>query len=328
MLSLVGLGALLYGIIEGPERGWSDGVVLATFVAAAVFLVGFVAWERVAPHPMLPLRFFADRRFSVGSGVVTVSFFVMFGFFFLFSLYLQLVRGYSPLDAGLATLPMAATFIVVSPRSAPLAERIGNGRTIALGLVIVGLGMAVFSQVGIDTPYVVLAFALVLLAAGMAISAAPATGSIMSAVPIAKAGVGSAMNDTTREVGGALGIAVFGSIVNSLYRSSLDLGGLDLTASATAEIKDSVGGAANAVSQTGVDGGAVIERAATAFTHAFDQMAIISVAIAVAAAVVVLRTYTSREGAGGRRGEHRGRRRRRGLRVERAGGWSRGRLGV
>jgi EmrB/QacA subfamily drug resistance transporter len=293
VLSLLGLGALLYGIIEGPERGWSDGVVLATFVAAAVFLTGFIAWERVAAHPMLPLRFFADRRFSVGSAVVTVSFFVMFGFFFLFSLYLQLVRGYSPLDAGLATLPMAATFIVVSPRSAPLAERIGNGRTIALGLFIVGLGMAVFSQVGTDTPYVVLALALVLLAAGMAISAAPATGSIMSAVPLAKAGVGSAMNDTTREVGGALGIAVFGSIVNSLYRASLDLGGLDLPASAAAEIKDSVGGAANAVSQTGVDGGAVIERAASAFTHAFDQMAIISVTIAVAAAVIVLRTFTT-----------------------------------
>ena len=171
--------------------------------AAVVFLTGFIAWERVAAHPMLPLRFFADRRFSVGSAVVTVSFFVMFGFFFLFSLYLQLVRGYSPLDAGLATLPMAATFIVVSPRSAPLAERIGNGRTIALGLFVVGLGMAVFSRVGTDTPYVTLALALVLLAAGMAIGAAPATGSIMSAVPLAKAGVGSAMNDTTtrRSVG-------------------------------------------------------------------------------------------------------------------------------
>jgi DHA2 family multidrug resistance protein-like MFS transporter len=293
LLSLFGLGALLYGIIEGPERGWSDPIVLATFVAAAAFLAGFIAWERVAAHPMLPLRFFADRRFSVGSSVVTVSFFVMFGFFFLFSLYLQLVRGYSPLDAGLATLPMAATFIVVSPRSAPLAERIGNGRTIALGLFIVGLGMAMFSRVGTETPYVVLALALVLLAAGMAISAAPATGSIMSAVPLAKAGVGSAMNDTTREVGGALGIAVFGSIVNSLYRSNLDLGGLDLPASAAAEIKDSVGGAANAVSQTGVEGGAVIERAASAFTHAFDQMAVISVAISVAAAVIVLRTFTS-----------------------------------
>jgi DHA2 family multidrug resistance protein-like MFS transporter len=293
LLSLVGLGALLYGIIEGPERGWSDGIVLTTFVVAAVFLVGFVAWERVAAHPMLPLSFFADRRFSVGSAVVTVSFFVLFGFFFLFSLYLQFVRGYSPLAAGLATLPMAATFIVVSPRSAPLAERIGNGRTIALGLLIVGAGMAVMSQVTTGTSYLVLALALVLLAAGIGITAAPATGSIMSAVPLAKAGIGSAMNDTTREVGGALGIAVFGSIVNSLYRASIDLGGLDLPASATSQIRDSVGGAASAASQAGVDGGTVIDRAASAFSHAFDQMAVISVAISVAAAIVVLRTFTS-----------------------------------
>ena len=326
MLSLLGLGALLYGIIEGPERGWSDGVVVATFVAAAVFLTGFIAWERVAAHPMLPLRFFADRRFSVGSAVVTVSFFVMFGFFFLFSLYLQLVRGYSPLDAGLATLPMAATFIVVSPRSAPLAERIGNGRTIALGLFVVGLGMAVFSRVGTDTPYVILALALVLLAAGMAISAAPATGSIMSAVPLAKAGVGSAMNDTTREVGGALGIAVFGSIVNSLYRANLDLGGLELPASAAAEIKDSVGGAANAVSQTGVDGGAVIERAASAFTHAFDQMAIISVTIAVAAAVVVLRTFTTAKERAAAAANTEVGADAEAYALQRVGGWSRGRL--
>jgi DHA2 family multidrug resistance protein-like MFS transporter len=293
VLSLVGLGALLYGIIEGPERGWTDGVVLTTFVVAAVFLAGFVAWERVAAHPMLPLKFFSDRRFSVGSAVVTVSFFVLFGFFFLFSLYLQFVRGYSPLAAGLATLPMAATFVVVSPRSAPLAERIGNGRTIALGLLVVGVGMAVMSRVGVDTPYLVLAIALVLLAAGIGITAAPATGSIMSSVPLAKAGIGSAMNDTTREVGGALGIAVFGSIVNSLYRSNLDLGGLDLPAAATSQIHDSVGGAATAASQTGADAGTVIERAASAFTHAFDQMAIISVAISVAAAVLVLRTFTS-----------------------------------
>jgi EmrB/QacA subfamily drug resistance transporter len=121
VLSLVGLAALLFGIIEGPERGWTSGIVLGTFAVAAVFLFGFVRWERVAPHPMLPLSYFADRRFSVGSAVVTTSFFVMFGFFFLFSLYLQFARGYSPLDAGLATLPFAVTIVLVSPRSATLA---------------------------------------------------------------------------------------------------------------------------------------------------------------------------------------------------------------
>src|SRR5215471_14593312 len=109
VLSLVGLSALLFGIIEGPERGWTDGLVLAAFVTAAVLLVTFVRWEQAAPHPMLPLSFFSDRRFSVGSAVITTIFFLMFGWFFLFSLYLQFGRGYSPLAAGLATLPFAVT---------------------------------------------------------------------------------------------------------------------------------------------------------------------------------------------------------------------------
>ena len=210
--------------MAGRTAWWS-----APSPSPLVFLVGFIRWQRVAPHPMLPLTFFSDRRFSVGSAVViTTSFFIMFGFFFLFSLYLQFARGYSPLEAGLATLPMALTFIVVSPRSAALAERIGSGRTMAYGFVLVGVGMAVMGFVAVDTPYLVLAVSMVLQASGMAIVAAPATGGIMSAVPMSKAGVGSAVNDTTRELGGALGIAVFGSIVNSAYRANIDLGGLDL----------------------------------------------------------------------------------------------------
>ena len=110
--------------------------MLASFVVAAVFLAWFVRWERVAPHPMLPMKYFADRRFSVGSGVITTSFFMLFGWFFLFGLYLQFVRGYSPLEAGLATLPSAAMFVLVSPRSAAIAERIGAGRTMAIGFVL------------------------------------------------------------------------------------------------------------------------------------------------------------------------------------------------
>ena len=156
MLSLVGIAALLFGIIEGPERGWTDVVVLATFVVAVVFIVGFVLWERRAPHPMLPMSFFADRRFSVGSAVVTTTFALLFGFFFSFTLYLQFARGYSPLDAGLASLPSAVVLVIVSSRSAAIAERLGSGRAMALGFVLIGIGMVVFTQVGVDTPYLVL----------------------------------------------------------------------------------------------------------------------------------------------------------------------------
>ena len=293
VLSLFGLGALLYAIIEGPDRGWTDGVVLVTFAIAAVLLVAFVAWERVAPHPMLPLAFFGDRRFSVGSAVVTTSFFVMFGFFFLFSLYLQLARGYSPLAAGLATLPFAATIVIVSPRSSSLAERIGNGPTMAVGFLLVAAGMGVLTRVGVGTSYLVLVVAMVLLSAGMGITAAPATASIMSAVPLAKAGVGSAMNDTTRELGGALGIAVFGSIVNSVYRSNIDAVGLDLPAAAARQIDESVGAAVGVAAQVGgARGQTIVDRAAAAFTDAFNLMTGVSVVIAVAAAIIVARAFS------------------------------------
>ncbi len=293
VLSLVGLTSLIFGIIEGAERGWSDTLVAGSFVLAAVTLYAFVRWERVAPHPMLPVSYFADRRFSVGSAVITTSFFVMFGWFFLLSLYLQFVRGYSPLEAGLATLPLPPMFIILSPRSADIAARIGSGRTIALGFLLVGAGMAVLAPVTPDTPYVVLAVAMVLMGAGMAITAAPATTSIMSAVPLSKAGVASAVNDTTREVGGALGIAIFGTIVSSLYRSKLDLGGLDLSASATAEAEHSLGEAVTAARELpGDTGGVLVQRAGDAFTEAFSLTAVISAAIVVVAAVLVLRTFS------------------------------------
>jgi len=294
VLSLVGLTALLFGIIEGAERGWSDPFVVGSFVVAAVVLYGFVRWEMVAEHPMLPISYFADRRFSVGSAVITTSFFVMFGWFFLFSLYLQFVRGYSPLEAGLATLPLPPMFIILSPRSADIAARLGSGRTMALGFLLVGAGMAVLAPVTPDTPYVVLALALVLMGAGMAITAAPATTSIMSAVPMRKAGVASAVNDTTRELGGALGIAVLGTIVSSLYRSRLDLGGLNLPAGTARAAEASVGEAVNASRQLGGSGaGTVVQRAGDAFSDAFGLAAVISAAIVVLAAILVVRTFST-----------------------------------
>jgi MFS transporter, DHA2 family, multidrug resistance protein len=294
LLSLVGLTSLLFGIIEGAERGWSDTLVVGSFVLAAITLYVFVRWEMVAEHPMLPISYFADRRFSVGSAVITTSFFVMFGWFFLFSLYLQFVRGYSPLEAGLATLPLPPVFIIMSPRSTDIAARLGTGRTIALGFLLIGAGMAVLAPVTPDTPYLVLAVTMVLMGAGISITTAPATTAIMSAVPLSKAGVASAVNDTTRELGGALGIAVLGSIVSSLYRSRLDLGGLDLTASATSEAEHSLGEAVTAARELpAATGGGLVQRAGDAFTDAFALTAVISAAIVVVAAILVLRTFSS-----------------------------------
>lgn len=294
VLSFVGLTALLFGIIEGAERGWSDPMVVGSFIVAAGVLYAFVRWEIVAEHPMLPISYFADRRFSVGSAVITTAFFVMFGWFFLFSLYLQFVRGYSPLEAGLATLPLPPVFIIMSPRSADIAARLGSGRTMALGFLLIGVGMALLAPVTPDTPYIVLAVAMVLMGAGMSITAAPATTAIMSAVPLSKAGVASAVNDTTRELGGALGIAVLGTIVSSLYRSRLDLGGLGLPTGTTAEAEASVGEAVNASRDlSGGEAGSLVQRAGDAFTDAFAMTAVISAVIVVAAAILVWRTFST-----------------------------------
>ena len=302
VLSLLGLGTLVFGVIKGPDWGWTDPPVLLAFSGAVVFLGGFLAWERRSDHPMLPLELFRDRRMSVGSAVVTSAFFVMFGLFFLFTLYLQFVRLYSPLSAGLATLPLALALVAIAPRSAVMAEKVGTGPVMASGFVFVAAGFAVLALVGTHTPYLALALAMALLGAGLSLTAAPATGSIISAVPPAKAGVGSAVNDTTREVGGALGIAVLGSLSTAVYRSGLDLKGLRLPPAAAAAARESVGGATQFA--RAIPGGHELAvRAGTAFTHSFNLAsgvaAVLSLLAAAGTAVVFSRRAEDEAAAAG-----------------------------
>jgi predicted MFS family arabinose efflux permease len=287
VLSLAGLGALVFAIIQAGEDGLGATQVVAAGLIAVATLTAFVQWERRSTHPMLPLTLFRDRRLSIGSGVVTISFFVLFGFFFLATQYLQFARGYSPLEAGLALLPLPITFVVLSARSAALAARYGAARVMALGLVIVGGAFVMFSMLSPNTHYLVIAAALAVLGAGMGVTAAPATGEIMSAVPLSKAGVGSAVNDTTRELGSALGIAILGSIANSAYRAAIDLSGLGLDAASRSHGEESIGTAARVAGS--VPGGAVVKaRAAAAFTDAFNVANLVSVGIVVLAAAAVL----------------------------------------
>jgi Na+/melibiose symporter-like transporter len=295
LLSLIGLSSLIFGIIEGPEDGWTSGPVLAAFLLAGAVLASFVAWERRSDHPMLPLTLFRDRRFSTGSGVITVSFFVMFGFFFLITQYLQFARGYSALEAGLAGLPASLAFLVFSPRSAALVDRYGPARVMALGLAVVAGAFGLLTTLTTDTPYLVIGVAFALLGAGMSITAAPATSEIMTSVPLSKAGVGSAVNDTTRELGGALGIALLGSIANAAYRSGIDLAGTELPASTRAAAAESVGAAASVADR--VPGGdQVLTQAASAFTDAFTLTNRVALAIALTAAAAVLTVLRPRAG--------------------------------
>jgi EmrB/QacA subfamily drug resistance transporter len=218
ILSITGLFALVYGIIEAGQKGWTEQSVLIAFAAAAVLLGIFGWWEARNPDAMLPMRFFRNMSFTGANTALAFVNFSLFGGVFFLSQYLQTILGYSTLDAGLRTLPLAFVLALVASRSAVVSSRLGTKYTVALGIAIAGAGLLFMSlEFGLDTPYITIAIGQVILAIGMGLAVSPATNSIMSAVPVSKAGIGSAMNDTTRQLGGALGVAILGTFANSQY---------------------------------------------------------------------------------------------------------------
>jgi EmrB/QacA subfamily drug resistance transporter len=246
VLSIAGLVSLLYGIIEAPQQGWGDSTILTTFVIGGVLLAAFFAWENHTDHPMLDVKFFKNPRFTAASTGIMLIFFAMFGTTFLITQYFQFVLGYSPLATGIRFLPWAAVILVGSPLSARLVDRIGTKRVVTLGLTLATLGLLSLSTLTPQSHYwpdVMLR--MMLMASGMALTMAPATESIMSSLPLAKAGVGSAVNDTTRQVGGALGVAIIGSVLSSIYASQLGdfLAGTPVKGRTAESIKESLGAA-------------------------------------------------------------------------------------
>jgi EmrB/QacA subfamily drug resistance transporter len=283
VLSIAGLATLLYGIIEAPNHGWTAVLTLAAFGLAAVLLGVFAWWELRIEHPMLDLRWFRNPRFSSAGGAITLVFFAMFGSFFLLSQYLQLVLGYGTLEAGLRMLPMAITMMIAAPNSARLSERFGRKRVVAGGLATVGLGLLLMSFATVDSGYLPVLAALIVMSAGMGSSMAPSTASIMSSLPMNKAGVGSAVNDTTRELGGALGVAVLGSLVASTYAS-----GIPAAAGETARASL---GAALAVAQSigGEAGHALARTAQVAYVDGMSTALRVGAAVVFVAAAIVAR---------------------------------------
>ncbi len=286
LLSIVGFGALLAAIIEGPERGWTDTLVLTGFVLAAVCLVGFVFFERRHAHPMLDMHFFENPRFAMGSLGITVTFFAMFAMFFVLTQYLQFVQGYSALEAGVRGLPFAVTMIIVSPRAPKLAAGLGTKRAVGGGMLVLAIGLLLMSFIGLDTTYWYVALCLVLMAAGVGAAMPSLSSGIVQSVPMNKAGVGSAVNDTTREVGGAIGIAALGSIVNSIYRDNLSPALVQLPPEAQEAASRNVAGALRVAGGLAATAG---PEAAAQFTTAVQQSFVdgIHVALRVAAAIVV-----------------------------------------
>jgi EmrB/QacA subfamily drug resistance transporter len=287
LMSIVAVSSLVYGIIEAPSKGWTDPEILGAFAVFTVVFAAFAAWELRREHPMLDLRFFQRRGFTGGSLAISLVFFGMFGMFFLLTQYLQLVKGYTALEAGVRTLPFAFTMMFVAPMSARIAEKIGPRATVSTGLFVAGIGQFVMAQNGVDTGYGLLVISLVVLAAGMGLTMAPSTASIMSSLPLGKAGVGSAMNDTNRELGGALGVAVLGSIVTSQYVSTLRPLLTSLPAAARDAAESSLGAALEIARNAGPAGERLALAARTGFSDAMSEALRIGGVVALLASVIV-----------------------------------------
>lgn len=218
VLSIIGLFALVYGIVEAGVVGWTEQNVLLAFGIAFVFLAAFVWWEARYPHAMLPMYFFRNMAFTGANLSLVLVTFSLFGAVFFLSQYLQSVLGFTALEAGIRILPQAFTLTLFASLSARISARLGTKYTVALGIALGAAALFYMSQVfRVDTPYSQIIIGQLVLAAGLGTAISPATNSVMSAVPVHKAGIGSAMNDTTRQLGGALGVAVLGTILNSVY---------------------------------------------------------------------------------------------------------------
>jgi len=293
LLAVGGLGALLYAIIEGPALGWLSGETLGVFTAAVVLLGAFVWWEVRSDHPMLDVRLFKVRSFAIGSSTITLQYMAMFGLFFTMAQYLQLGHGYSPLETAFIGLPIGVFAMIGAPLSARNVARFGPRLVVGSGLLVSGSGLVLLALTSSTTASVLViiaGFALVGLGNGQ--TTAPSTTLIMGSVPRAKSGVGSAVNDLSREMGGALGIAVLGSVLASLYRSGIADRLADLPAQVRDQARSSIVAtfeAAQAVGREGDRGTAafIARQGREAFSHAFGRtMLLAALVIFVNAAIV------------------------------------------
>jgi EmrB/QacA subfamily drug resistance transporter len=308
LIAVVGLLALVFSIIEAPEKGWLSVSTLTGLVAGIAVLAAFVAWEFHHEHPLLDPRVFRLRTLSAGSLSIFIQFFAFFGFTFGMIQFLQGVRGDSPLIASVSVLPLGLTLIPISRVTPRLAERFGRRAVCVAGLIFMAIGLGDLAQISAGSTYWSIVIALVLLGMGMGLAMTPATSAITEALPATQQGVGSALNDLSRELGGAFGIAVIGSVLTATYRSHLHLPGVSPTLAATA--RASFGVASHI-------GGTVTKHAQVAFVSGMHAALYFAAGAALLGAVLVAVLLSGpladrkeakappREAGGGGRTQHR-----------------------
>jgi len=293
-LSTAAVGLFVFTIIEAPNHGWGSARTIGSFAVAALLATVFVAWEGRTEHPILDVDLFRNPRFAAASAAVGISFFALSGFIFLVTQMFQFLKGYGPLSTGVRLLPVASCVAISSILGARLAVRVGTKLIVGLGLFLMAAFYMWVATSSVTAGYGTIAAQMVVIGTGMGLTSAPATEAIMGVVPQAKAGVGSAVNEATRLLGGTLGVAVIGSVYASLYASRLTSalpGGLPAPVDQAAH--DSVGAAFATADQFGRTGhpalaSAVHDGASLAFFHGFSAANYLAAGVAAAGALIAL----------------------------------------
>ncbi len=297
VLSSAGLATLVWGVIQAPAKGWTSTSVLSAFAICVGLLGAFGSWELHTDEPMLDLSFFRNARFSAAAVAVTLAFFALFGAIFALTQYLQFVLHYSPLQTGIRVLPVA-TLIFGAPLAVTLSRRFGDKLVVVAGLAVVAAAFILMAATTTQSGYLHAALVLALLGLGLGMTMTPATDAVMGAIPPAKAGVGSAMNETTRQVGGALGVAILGSVLSSAYGSRLGstVDGVQVPDAAQHGIGEALQAAANL---PGAARATLTTAADSAFVHGMSLAAAAAVGATALAAAVALIWLPARADANG-----------------------------
>lgn len=297
LLSIAGLGLVLWSLIEAPARGWSSPLTIGAGVGGLAVLAAFAAWERASSHPMLNLRFFRNRRFSAAVGSLGLATFGLFSTLFVMTQFLQFSLGYSPLQAGIRVLPAAGAIAVVAPLSTVLVRAVGTKITVAAGLLVIAGGLTQLSAASATTTFTGVLPGLILLGVGAGLTIPSATESVMGSLPSAHAGVGSATNGTFLQTGGALGVAVIGSLLNTRYQDMMTsaLAPYPVPHAAMQTILGSVGGALSVAARVGGQFGAELARLArSAFASGMDLGLTTGACVAAAGCLIALIALPSR----------------------------------
>ncbi|WDZ82831.1 MFS transporter [Micromonospora cathayae] len=284
LLSIAGLLSLVWAAIEAPDRGWGDPVVLGGFAVAALLLGAFVWWELRTRQPMIDLRLFRGRQFTWGNINATVVSFALFGLLFVVPLYLQFVLGYDALATGLRLLPLIAGFVVGVGVGTRIAGRIGHRIPIATGLLLTAVGLGIGATTTVDSGFGFAAGWYAVAGLGIGSALTPSMDAVLAVLPPERAGSGTAITMTLRQAGGALGVAVLGSLLSQVYVDRLDVTGLPAPAVEVAH--DSIAGAVAVAARVGNP--ALVDSAHAAYVEGMQLVLLTCAVIAAVGAVLTV----------------------------------------